>query len=323
MIRQIKRVTTLAELLKQRKFAQKTGTLVQKSNIGKAECVDSVLMTGVNKLPVNLDGLKLEEGTREVVQYTARSGEKVRIYEMFADESAETLKRDKAMLEKLCAEIEKYLDVYEIPKDGNDNRMIIETTLQIIKEMLTKGIKSPKTHMYIAESNSKLCGALVGGLEKNAKNGGTIYAARKNATQNVTELNWTATWPQGNGVGKLMLGEYIRTMPKDGFKYMDIQSEIPELSYASKFYKRMGFNNIYRKHPKKPVYQFEYNSDKLDCLKLDNPDNLMYNYDIIPMTGSQKYLLKISDRIAQEYQRETFLKPVDTRDFIKELDVIG
>lgn len=263
----------------------------------------------------DMKGLRLAPNTKRVSQYTLSSGKKVRVYEISVE--------DKSFIEKLCKDSEHYMDTQGIAsRKVNDKRLIMETNFNIIQEMLATMPKEQKTHMYIAEADSKLCGVLVGGLPKRTPAGEIIYSARKNALPNETELNWFATWPEGNGVGKVLFSEYIRTMERDGFKKMFIQSEIPKLSNASKFYERMGFHKLYELLTERRVSKVEHNKDILDCLNISSSDNALYDYLIIPMLGSRSKLNKIVNDIAEKYHRETFLSPVNAEDFIKEIALV-
>lgn len=203
-----------------------------------------------------------------------KDGKKVRIYEVTQE--------DLPFLEHLSSQMEKYMDTCGIEeRNVNNKKMIMETTINVMKEKLKLFPKETKTHFYLAESDGKICGALAGGLPKKAPNGTRLYSARKDANINETELNWFATWPQGGGVGKAMLAEFMNTMGKDGFKRLFIQSEIPKLSKASIFYERMGNHKIHKLSPERYVLNVEYNKDILPSLR-PNADG-MYNYKIVPM----------------------------------------
>lgn len=266
--------------------------------------------------PEQLKGLRLAPNTKTVSQYTLSNGKKVRVYEVS--------KEDKIFLDRICQNLETYMDSQGIAaRDINDKRLIIETNLKIMQEKLQKLPQEVKTHMYIAESDSKLCGVLVGGLPKHTPKGEIIYSSRKGALPNETELNWFATWPEGNGIGKVLFSEYINTMKKDGFSKMFIQSEIPKLSVASKFYHRMGFDKLHKIFSERRVSKVEYNKDILDCLNLESSNNALYDYLVVPMLGTKNKLDNLVKSIFEKYKRETFIKSVDANNFIKEINYLN
>lgn len=314
-------ISRLAGIRREVPLAENMASQASKSNISEQiqrylnTSGETSLLRSVPKrlTPEELQGLRLMPNTKNVSQYTLSSGEKVRVYKITTE--------DKPFLDRLCENTEAYMDTQGIAsREVNDKRLIIETNLNIMKEMLEKFPKETKTHMYIAESDSKLCGVLVGGLPKHTPAGETIYSSRKGALANETELNWFATWPEGNGIGKVLFSEYINTMKQDGFSKMFIQSEIPKLSGASKFYQRMGFDKLHKFFSERRVSKVEHNKDILDCLNIESGDNALYDYLVVPMLGTKNKLEKLVKSIFEKYKRETFCRSVDANNFIKELN---
>lgn len=244
--------------------------------------------------------------------YKLTNNEVVKVYELE--------KRDLPFIKEFTQKIKSYMDKKGVaPETENDNRYIIETTFNVIKEKLQR-LKSPKTHTYIAVSDSDVCGVMVGGLPKKVP-GKRAYqhSSRIKSPLTETELNWCATWnpnptTERKGVGKIMLSEYIDTMKKDGFNSMFIQSEIPEYSYAAKFYKSMGF----REMPcgQIPHFSIEHNKDILPVLK----GNTSYDYEIVPMLGKSSVIDKYKTEAFKRYQREVLPEAsVNLYSIIKEI----
>jgi hypothetical protein len=226
--------------------------------------------------------------------YKLAGGENVRILEM------ET--KDLPFIRNLSQNLEQYMDKREI-ETITGKRAIIDTAFKIIQEILEKIIKQRKkdnrTRLFVAECNSDICGVLVGGLPKRTAKGSIIHSSRGGAKKDETELNWLATWTpkanvQRNGVGKALMGEYADTFQKDGFHNAFIQSEIPSLSFAQKFYEKLGFKAL---SGQKPHSQVEKNKDIVHCVEED------YDYDIVPMLGNAEDVNNIKREIFSRYKR--------------------
>lgn len=226
--------------------------------------------------------------------YKLPSGENVRILEMEA--------RDLPFITKLSDNMDEFMTKREI-ETVTDKRLIIDTAFKIIKEMLNKPTKpttnQPKTHLFIAECDSDICGVLVGGLPKKTPKGDLRHSSRGGAKRSETELNWLATWtPSANtkrkGVGKILMSEYIDTFKQDGVKKAFIQSEIPSLSFAQKFYEGLGFKAL---SEQKPHSQIEKNKDIVGCVED------LYDYDIVPMLGKTEDVNKVKKEIFHQYNR--------------------
>ena len=237
---------------------------------------------------------KINFGAIPRASYKLPSGENVRILEMEA--------RDLPFITKLSDNMDEFMNKREI-ETVTDKRLIIDTAFKIIKEMLNKPTKptqnQPKTHLFIAECDSDICGVLVGGLPKKTPKGDLRHSSRGGAKRSETELNWLATWtPSANtkrkGVGKILMSEYIDTFKQDGVKKAFIQSEIPSLSFAQKFYEGLGFKAL---SEQKPHSQIEKNKDIVGCVED------LYDYDIVPMLGKTEDVNKVKKEIFHQYNR--------------------
>ena len=237
---------------------------------------------------------KINFGAIPRASYKLPSGENVRILEMEA--------RDLPFITKLSDNMDEFMTKREI-ETVTDKRLIIDTAFKIIKEMLNKPTKptpnQPKTHLFIAECDSDICGVLVGGLPKKTPKRDLRHSSRGGAKRSETELNWLATWtPSANtkrkGVGKILMSEYIDTFKQDGVKKAFIQSEIPSLSFAQKFYESLGFKAL---SEQKPHSQIEKNKDIVGCVED------LYDYDIVPMLGKTEDVNKVKKEIFHQYNR--------------------
>lgn len=224
--------------------------------------------------------------------YKLASGEVLRVLEIEP--------KDLPFIRKLSGNMETFLDKHEV-ETVTDKRLIIDSAFKIIKEMLEKFPvrKNNKTHMYVAECDSDICGVLVGGLPKKTPSGELRFSSRGDAPNCETELNWLATWTPNakvkrKGVGKILMSEYADTFEKDGFKNAFIQSEIPSLSFAQKFYEKLGFKAL---SAQKPHSMVETNKDVVHCVED------LYDYEIVPMLGSAKSVNDVKDKIFTEFQR--------------------
>lgn len=241
--------------------------------------------------------------------YSLPTGEQIKILELEA--------KDLPYIRDFSKNIKKFMDAKEI-ESVTDKRLIIDTSFKIIKEMLERitkfGTKENKTRMFIAESNSEICGVLVGGLPKRTPNGKIMYSSRKGCDKKETELNWLATWnpnakTQRKGVGKIILSEFIDTLEKDGFNKAFIQSEIPELSFAQKFYEKLGFKPM--KCGQKPHSQIEKNKDIVTCVED------LYDYEVVPMLGNVKNIDKAKNEVFQSYERKPLTeKPIELKNYL-------
>lgn len=238
-------------------------------------------------------------------KYKLSTGETIRILELE--------EKDLPFIKEFSSNIKKYMDKKEI-ESVTDKRLIIDTSFQVIKEILKLPEKlRNKTRMFIAESNNDICGVLVGGMPKKTSKNAIKHSSRKFSRNNETELNWCASWlstpdKPKKGVGKIMLSEYIDTIKHDGFDKMFIQSEIPELSFAKKFYEQMGFKAL---SEQKPHRQVEQNKDVVKCVED------LYDYNIVPMLGDINSINNAKNKVFTEYKRQ--ILPKTSIDLHKEI----
>ena len=241
--------------------------------------------------------------------YKLANGETVKLLELE--------KKDLSFIKNFSQNIDSYMDKKEI-ETVTDKRLIIDTSFKIIKEMLEMPAKlREKTRMFLAVSNNDICGVLVGGMPKKTAQKSIKHSSRKFARDKETELNWCAAWDSDSkhprkGVGKIMLSEYIDTVKKDGFKKLFIQSEIPELSYAKKFYESMGCKEM--PCGQSPHRSIEQNKDIVNCVED------LYDYDIVPMLGNLKDISKAKEQAFSRYQREVL--PQASVDLYKEIKTV-
>ena len=87
----------------------------------------------------------------------------------------------------------------------------------------------------------------------------------------------------------------IDTFEKDGVKKAFIQSEIPSLSFAQKFYESLGFKPM--RCGQLPHSQIEKNKDVVKCIED------LYDYDVVPMLGKSKDLNMKKEEIFYKFKR--------------------
>ena len=155
--------------------------------------------------------------------------------------------------------VEKFIENTEkICKNDLSKQEMVEITMKTIRDILQnyKDNRFEKVKTYVALHEGTPCGLLVGNIPKKVLNSENIrYSARHNCAKNETELDWLVTWqPKGKskikGVGKAIVGEYLRTIKKDKFRDVYVRAEIPENSYATDFYEGLGFEEISKKRLK-------------------------------------------------------------------------
>lgn len=171
-----------------------------------------------------------------------------------------------------------------------------------------------KIKMFIATSDNIPCGIFIANIPKTyAPNEAYVYSSRHNSAKNETEIDWLVTWnPTGNekikGIGKALVGEYFRTVKKDKFRDVFVHSEIPEYSFATKFYESLGFENIGTKRIKLS------NKNSAQTIINSYGDR---NDDTVPMIITRKNIGITADRLASEMHRQEFVQiSEDARDLI-------
>lgn len=159
-----------------------------------------------------------------------------------------------------------------------------------------------KIKIFIATYDKKPYGICISNIPKFIKGKDSLlYSSRHNPAKNETEIDWLVTWSdeQGKikGIGKALVGEYFRTVSDDGFRDVFVRSEIPEKSYASSFYEKLGFEFLTEKR-----------------LKLSNKNSAQYIINdygnssdyVIPMLISKTRLQKETEKLAIKMCREEY-----------------
>ena len=205
----------------------------------------------------------------------------------------------------------------DICKNDLGKLEIVNSTIQTIRDLLEKNNKKnfEKVKMFLALNEGTPCGLLVGNVPKLDKDSRQIkFSSRHNSAKNETELDWLVTWqPRGKskiqGTGTALVCEYFRTVKKDKFRDIFVRSEVPEKSYATNFYEKLGFEILGTKR-----------------LKLFNKNSAQYvisdygegNDDTIPMIVTRKKLQDISQDLSKKMTRQEFKQnSIIAEDFIK------
>ena len=155
---------------------------------------------------------------------------------------------DLSFLGKLLGNIKGYAKSKGV--DDYSRQQVMEESLLASQKLLSypKTVVG-KTKILVAVVKENLCGIIVGNVPKVGKNEHIHYSSRKNHSKNETELDWIATWnptkkSKLSGVGKVLTTEYFHSLKKDEFKNVYVRSELPELSFAQKFYESIGFSTL-------------------------------------------------------------------------------
>lgn len=202
--------------------------------------------------------------------------------------------------------VRKFVEkTHDICKNDSDKLEIVNSTVQTIRDILEKTNKKnfERVKMYLALNEGTPCGLLVGNIPKLDKDSQQIkYSSRHNSAKNETELDWLVTWqPKGKskikGIGTALVCEYFRTVKKEKFRDVFVRSEVPEKSYATDFYEKLGFETLGTKR-----------------LKLFNKNSAQYvisdygegNDDTIPMIVTRKKLQDISQDLSKKMTRQEF-----------------
>ncbi|MBQ7764209.1 hypothetical protein IJ384_02445 [bacterium] len=169
-----------------------------------------------------------------------------------------------------------------------------------------------KTKIYIAVYDAKPCGLLIGNMPKQSgENGKIVYSSRHNNARNEAELDWLVTWPpQENvgirGVGKALVGEYLRTIKSDKFRDVYVRSELPEISVAQDFYESLGFEILSDKRK-----MWESRTTNLPLTRsCDNVTEMM-----VPMLITRKKIIETLENLVHKMSRRGFIQkeePIET-----------
>ena len=204
-------------------------------------------------------------------------------------------KKDIDYLKYLSQNIDRFYEIHEIDNDS---------TRQVVKEAFDAGaailsetkVKEDKAKVLMAFSNEEPSAVLIGNTLKTDKNGKFHYSSRKNHSCDETELDWLATWNKKIlGEGKVIVCEYFETLLKDGFKQCYVRSEIPEKSFATEFYKKMGFKPLSERQRR-----IQRKNDNTYAIgNFDSPKDL-----IIPMKATTRDIMRTIKKRSRELMRK-------------------
>ncbi len=203
-------------------------------------------------------------------------------------------KKDADYLKYISKNMEKFYQKHEIEDDSTKQvaKEAIDAGIEILSETKYKEIKAK---VLLALSNEEPSAILIGNTLKIDKNGNFHYSSRKNHSKDETELDWLATWNKKIlGEGKVIVCEFFHSLLKDGFKQCYVRSEIPEKSFAMKFYQKMGFEPL---------------SSKQRRIQRKNDNNYVIgNFDapkdmIIPMKATTRNIVRTLKKRSQELVR--------------------
>ena len=209
-------------------------------------------------------------------------------------------KKDLPFIEKFV----KYIKNLKI--DNLITKEIMNDSSKTMLEILKSNIfGAKKIKIYVATYDEIPCGIFIANMPKSSQNNkGIVYSSRHNPAKNETEMDWLVTWkPKGNenikGIGKALIGEYFRTVKQDKFRDVFVKSEIPENSFATKFYENLGFEQIGTKR-----------------LKLFNKNSAQYlinnyteeNDETVPMLITRNRIQKKSEELAKKMRRQEFVQ---------------
>ena len=188
---------------------------------------------------------------------------------------------------------------------GKACKHVLEDTTVTLKGLLASDAGfDKKTKVYVAVHDAKPCGLLIANMPKSSgENGSIVYSSRHNNAKNEAELDWLVTWPpQENniirGVGKALVGEYLRTIKPDKFRDVYVRSELPELSVAQDFYESLGFEVLGDKRK-----MWESRTTNLPLVRsCDNVTEMM-----VPMLITRKKIGETLENLVNKMSRRGFI----------------
>ena len=169
--------------------------------------------------------------------------------------------------------------------------------------------------MFAAVHDGDICGLLVANVPKKLPvSETTVHSSRHNPAKNETELDWLVTWnakqnEKIKGVGKALVSEYFKTVKTDGFRDVYVRSEIPEHSYALRFYESIGFEKLSNKR----IKLANKNTNKYVIDDKSDPEDT-----IIPMIITRKRQKETIEKLEKELCRQEFVKnSIDLEYYLK------
>lgn len=221
-------------------------------------------------------------------------------------------KRDLPFVSRFIHNIKQYFADKKI--EDYSRREVMEESFGAAEKILSspKKIKG-KARIFLAVQDSNPCGILIGNVLKESKGHKLAYSSRKNHSRKETELDWLATWnpfsdKKIKGTGKILAGEYFNTLKKDGFRDVYVRSEVPELSFAHDFYKKIGFEAL--KDNRESI--IKSSSNKYLIGDFDNPKE-----DIIPMIAEPENINKVKHDISEKYNRQKLINSSVSLEFLR------
>lgn len=197
--------------------------------------------------------------------------------------------------------------------DKSSKEIMVYGTKTIIEILKSNIPSTDKIKMLVATYNNKACGILVANVPK-IRNQTYTHSSRHNAAKNETEIDWLVTWnPTNNeklkGIGKALVGEYFHTVKKDKFLKVFVRSEVPEKSFATYFYEKLGFETLNSKRLRLS------NKNSAQCIVKDYGSES--NDETVPMIITKKQLEKKANELAKEMNRQEFKEnKLDAKDLI-------
>lgn len=208
-------------------------------------------------------------------------------------------KNDLDFMQKFLGYVEKQQNNKKSVKE-----IMVYATKTIIEILESNLPKMDKIKMFVATYNNKPCGIFVANIPKSyAGDESYVYSARHNSSKNETEIDWLVTWnPNGKeklkGIGKALVGEYFHTVKGDKFRDVYVRSEVPEKSFATYFYERLGFERLNSKRLKLS------NKNSAQCIVANYDSN--NNDDTIPMIITRHKIQTKAEELAKEMNRIEF-----------------
>ena len=209
----------------------------------------------------------------------------------------------------------KNIKQYFADKQINDysRQEVMKEAFSASEKILTSPNKiKGKARIFLAVKDSNPCGILIGNVLKSSKRNKLTYSSRKNHAKKETELDWIATWnpfkdKKVKNSGKVLTNEFYHTLKQDGFKDAYVRSEVPELSFAVDFYKKMGFEEL--PNGRESIVKSSTNKYLIGDFDASNED-------IIPMVATPDKIRKVKREIADNLNREKLMNSSVSLDFL-------
>lgn len=208
-------------------------------------------------------------------------------------------KRDLSFVSDFSKNLSQYFKDKQI-NDYSRQEVMKEAFLAAEKILNSPKHIKGKARIFLATKDSNPCGILIGNVLKSSKDKKLAYSSRKNHARKETELDWLATWnpfsdKKVKNSGKALTNEFYNTLGQDGFKDVYVRSEVPELSYATDFYKKMGFEEL----PNGRESIIKSSTNRYLIGNFDASDE-----DIIPMVATPDKIKIAKRQLSENIKRE-------------------